>query len=50
MIIKVMTYNIQHGLDYSSRINGKLKTNLEAIKDVINTLKMYINMYKKMYL
>ena len=49
MIIKVMTYNIQHGLDYSSRINGKLKTNFEAIKDVINTLKPDILSINEIY-
>ena len=35
MIIKVMTYNIQHGLDYSSRIFGQRVTNFEGLKDTI---------------
>ena len=38
MMIKLMTYNIQHGLDYSSRIIGKRKVNFAAIIETINAL------------
>lgn len=33
-----MTYNIQHGLDYSSRIIGKRQVNFNAIKEAIECL------------
>ena len=31
----MMTYNIQHGLDYSSRLMGKRVVNFKGICDVI---------------
>ena len=49
MILKVITYNIQHGLDYSNRILGKRKTNFEAIHEVINTLKPDILSINEIY-
>lgn len=35
MIYRIMTYNIQHGLDYSSRLMGKRVVNFKGICDVI---------------
>lgn len=40
MIIKVMTYNIQHGLDYLKRLEkNERKVDLEKIASVINDIK-----------
>ena len=35
MIYRIMTYNIQHGLDYASRLEGKRYVNFQGIFDVV---------------
>ena len=39
MIYKLMTYNIQHGLDYKARLSGQRQVNFQGLKDVIDIVK-----------
>ena len=47
--MKIMTFNIQHGLDYKLRLEGIRKVNFEKIVEIINTYKPDIVSFNEVY-
>lgn len=47
--MKVMTFNIQHGLDYKLRLQGKRIVNFENIVEIINAYKPDIVSFNEVY-
>ena len=47
--MKIMTFNIQHGLDYKLRLQGVRKVNFENIVEIINTYKPDIVSFNEVY-
>ena len=48
MIVKAMTFNIQHGLDYKELLNKKRIINLDKVCDLIKQNKLVLDVYKTM--
>ena len=47
--MKIMTFNIQHGLDYLLRLQGIRKVNFEKIAFLINEYKADIVSFNEIY-